>query len=450
MIDKFLTRIASYGKRTAFIEEENIYSYDKFCDLVDRKTQIFSELLASTAPKVIYLISEFSFQGTAALLALLKLNHVVVPISQYALESLEIYKGIARPDVVVDFSRPENPIIYYQHGDSYPELVRKLLNANLPGMILFSSGSTGIPKGIVYDFSRVLARFSKPRNAYVAMPFLLFDHFGGVNTILGLLSSGGTAVIAKDRSPSSICECIQKNGVELLPATPSFLNQLLVGGYLSKYSLQSLKLITYGTEPMSDFVLGKISSKLGNVRFLQTYGLSEVGVLPTRSKGNDSLWIKIGGEGFLYKIVEGVLYIKSEFSMLGYLNAPNPFDQDGYFNTNDMVEVDGDYVKILGRKTDLINVAGLKVYPAEVEDFLLKHSDVLDAVVYGERNSLLGSIIVAKIYCHNSIDLVDFKRNLRNFCSEGLEKFKTPQKFIFVHQPMIGSRLKKPRVKSSN
>lgn len=56
-------------------------------------------------------------------------------------------------------------------------------------------------------------------------------------------------------------------------------------------------------------------------------------ILRSKSKGPDSLWVKIGGEGYETKIVKGVLWIRAESSMLGYLNAPNPFDAEGWFNT---------------------------------------------------------------------------------------------------------------------
>ena len=101
---------------------------------------------------------------------------------------------------------------------------------------------------------------------------------------------------------------------------------------------------------------------------------------PFRSQSRDdgSLWVRLVGEGFDLQVRAGRLWIKAQSSMLGYLNAPSPFDEDGWYNTHDVVEVDGPYVRILGRTTELINVGGQKVYPSEVESALLELHNVSD------------------------------------------------------------------------
>ena len=91
-----------------------------------------------------------------------------------------------------------------------------------------------------------------------------------------------------------------------------------------------------------------------------------------------------------------ILEIKSKSSMLGYLNALALTD-DGWFKTGDAVLTNGDYIKILGRKSELINVGGEKVYPQEVENVLLGHPLVEDATVYGEKNPIIGNIVCARI-----------------------------------------------------
>src|SRR5258708_9480558 len=84
------------------------------------------------------------------------------------------------------------------------------------------------------------------------------------------------------------------------------------------------------------------------IRLLQTYGLSEVGILRSSSRSSDSLWVKIGGDGFRTPGVDGMLEIKARSAMLGYLNAASPFTADGWFQTGGDVEVDGEYFRVLG------------------------------------------------------------------------------------------------------
>ena len=120
--------------------------------------------------------------------------------------------------------------------------------------------------------------------------------------------------------------------VELLPTSPTFLNLLLLSEEHQRHDLSSLKLITYGTEPMPAHTLQKVHALFPEVKLLQTYGLSELGILRSQSRESGSLWMRVGGEGFETKIVDGRLFIRASSAMLGYLNAPNPFDADGFFD----------------------------------------------------------------------------------------------------------------------
>ena len=147
-----------------------------------------------------------------------------------------------------------------------------------------------------------------------------------------------------------MCAAIERFQVQILPTSPTFLNLLLLSGAYERHDLSSLELVTYGTEVMPEPTLARLHEILPRVRLLQTYGLSEVGILRSKSKSSDSLWVKVGGEGFQTRIVDGMLEIKAQSAMLGYLNAPSPFSEDGWFKTGDAVEVEGEYIRILGRQ----------------------------------------------------------------------------------------------------
>ena len=91
----------------------------------------------------------------------------------------------------------------------------------------------------------------------------------------------------------------------------------------------------------------------------------------TKTKDDNSLSMKIGGEGFKVKIINNTLYVKSISNMIGYLNAKQPFDKNGWINTGDKVKVEKNgYITILGRKSDIINIGGEKVFPQEIENIL--------------------------------------------------------------------------------
>ena len=113
---------------------------------------------------------------------------------------------------------------------------------------------------------------------------------------------------------------------------------------------------------MPKSTLSRLNHLFPDIKFQQTYGLSEVGILRSKSLDSKSLWVKVGGEGYETRIRENKLEIKSKSAMLGYLNADNPFTKDGWFKTGDLVEVKGDYIKIIGRESEMINVGERKYF----------------------------------------------------------------------------------------
>jgi acyl-CoA synthetase (AMP-forming)/AMP-acid ligase II len=231
----------------------------------------------------------------------------------------------------------------------------------------------------------------------------------------------------------------------VLPTTPTFLRLLLIADAVGRYDLSSLKVITYGTEPMPPSTLTAIREALPWVQFKQTYGLSEVGILPTRSRDSGSVWLKLGDAGFEHKIIDGVLWIRSPSAMLGYLNASSPFDAGGWFNTQDLVEKDGEYIRILGRKSELINVGGEKVHPTEIENVLLQLDNVKDVTVRGQPNPITGEVVAAKITPLVQEESDALKRRVREFCRARLERYKTPAIIEVVMEDQHSVRFKKSR-----
>lgn len=280
----------------------------------------------------------------------------------------------------------------------------------------------------------------------VAIAFLMLDHFGGINTLLAILGGLGTVVTVPDRSVSRICQAIEAHRVEVLPTTPSFLNALVRSNAVECFDLSSLKRITYGTEVMPQGTLDRVSRMFPGVALQQTYGLSELGVLRSKSRDDGSLWVQLGGDGFRTRIVNGTLWIKSDFAMIGYLNAPSPFDADGWLDTQDLVQVDGDWLRILGRDSDLINVAGQKVYPAEVEQAILEVDGIEDAAVFGEPNPIVGQIVVARVVTARPESVAALKLRIRQACAPSLAAFKLPTKIILADRAdLYSARLKKKR-----
>jgi long-chain acyl-CoA synthetase len=206
-----------------------------------------------------------------------------------------------------------------------------------------------------------------------------------------------------------------------------------------------LRLVTYGAEPMPQSTLERLREAFPDLKLQQTYGLIEVGVMRSKSREDGSLWVKLGGEGYETRVVDGILQIKTRSTILGYLNAPTPITEDGWFVTGDAVLQDGEWFRILGRKSELINVGGEKVYPAEVESVIQSMGDVEEATVYGESNALMGHIVCAKVRTRVPVEADEFAVRVKQHCGERLERFKVPVKVQVVDEYQFGERFKKIR-----
>jgi acyl-CoA synthetase (AMP-forming)/AMP-acid ligase II len=131
--------------------------------------------------------------------------------------------------------------------------------------------------------------------------------------------------------------------------------------------------------------------------------------------------------------------------MLGYLNVPSPFGEEGWFNTGDMVEREDDYVRILGRKSEMINVGGEKVHPTEIENVIQMMEGVEDVTVKSEPNPIVGQMVVAQVKISTNETGAEFKKRLRAFCKDKLANYKIPQKVTIISSPTHGDRYKKMR-----
>ena len=381
---------------------------------------------------------DYGLATVSTFLALFEIKAIAVPISIGAKAELSTLAAEAQMEFWLDMETLQVSSMRAQPA-GHP-LVLGLRETDNPGLIVFTSGSSGRPKAILHDVERVASKFVTLRQGWRMVLFLLIDHFGGFNTLLACLAYGGTGVCVNSRKPSDVCAAIASAHAELLPTTPTFLSVLIASGAWRKNDLSSIKLITYGAEPMPERVLKQLPMMFPTANFKQTYGLSELGVLQSVSPEKGSLWLRVGGQDFETKVVDGILHIKSRSSMLGYLNAESPIDEDGWMNTGDMVEEEGDLIKVTGRQSDVINVGGQKVFPAEVEAVLLECPQVAEATVYAISHPMLGQVVGAKLSL--LIDTDDGSGVLaiiKAHCKSHLQRYKIPMRFELVGLDQHGS-----------
>ncbi len=411
--------------------------YQQWLQLLDRKNVAPGTVVAFEA--------DFSPGQLALFLALVEKACVLVPISSASGRQKEQFIATAQVEYEITGGSADNLELTATGRSADHSLYGKLRSSGHPGLVLFTSGSTGQSKAAVHDFLPLLSKFTKKRRTLRTVAFLLYDHIGGINTMLYTVSNGGCLIALENRNPDYVLEMVERHGAQLLPTSPTFINLILLSESYKQHNLSSLRLITYGTEPMPQSTLGKIREVLPHVELSQTYGLTEVGILRSKSRSADSLWVKVGGEDFETKVEDGVLLIKARSSMLGYLNAESPFNKDGWLNTGDLVEQDGEYIRFLGRESEIINVGGEKVFPAEVESVLLELDNVAEALVYGEKNPITGNIVCARVRLNSAEPRREFARRLKQFCGSRLDRYKIPVRVVLTDNRQYTSRFKKDR-----
>ncbi|MDA9662051.1 fatty acid--CoA ligase family protein [bacterium] len=405
-----------------------------FKDLFEKNSNILKDISEGS---VVAIIGDFSASTINILIRLIDLKTIIIPLTKENRPNHEYFFEQASVDYVI-----ENNKITKLKNPKKNSLLEKFRLTKSPGIVFFSSGTTGRPKAILHDLNIFLKRYSEPRPAYKTLNFLLFDHIGGLNTLFHTLFNKGQVVIPYARTVSEIINDIEKYKVELLPTTPTFLRMLVMDDELNTKRLKSLKVITYGSEMMDENTLLRLNKILPNVKFKQTYGMSEISILRVKSENNKSLWIKIDSDELEIKISRKVLFIRSKIKMFGYLNNKSPFDKNGWYNTNDLVEKKGQFIKIVGRSKQIISIGGLKILPSEIERIALQHPLIKDVKAKGVSNPITGQHIEIVCEPKKKVKPDIFRQKLRSHFDLNLDPAIKPIKII-IKKIEISHRFKK-------
>jgi len=411
--------------------------------IMDGREIYFDEILNSSQDHlssisrgdVVALIGDFDAGSIADMINLIDMGAIIVPLSPLTSEDHEYFFGTAAVNWVV--TEGSSKKIAEKKSN---ELLDNLRSKEHAGLVLFSSGTTGRPKAILHDLTLFLKRFNTPRPTLRTLAFLLFDHIGGINTLLHTLFNTGTVICTSNRDIQNVVKLCNDFEIEVLPTTPTFLRLMLISGAIPEQIPKTLKVITYGTERMDEGTLKSLCRLLPQVDFRQTFGMSELGILRVKSKSRDSLFMRIGGEGVEWKVENELLLIRSESRMLGYLNAPSPFDEEGWYQTNDLVHVEDDYIKVVGRNNDIVNVGGLKFLLSEVERVAYANPDVELATAKAIPNPITGQHVEITIQIQG--ERVVSIENLKKYFSETLPNHMRPRKII-LDEINVGHRHKK-------
>jgi acyl-CoA synthetase (AMP-forming)/AMP-acid ligase II len=446
-INKFIDTIRNFGDRNAIYEGNEIHTY---LDLYN-KILFFNKKLTETkiiSGEFVFILGDYSLESIALFFSLTINNNIIVPITSENKDEINERFEVANPNWIINLK--DNSYTYFPENSEAERhnILINLIQQKIAGLILFSSGSTGKPKAMVHNLENLLSNYeAKKAKEINFLVFLMFDHIGGLNTLFNCLSMGVSITIPSNRNPIDISKLIQQNKINVLPASPTFLNLMLIGDVFDNFDFSSLKMITYGTEAMPETLLFKLKAKLPRVKFLQTFGTSETGIAKTSSLSSSSVFLKFDDPNQEYKIVEDELWLRSKTQVLGYINHSNDnFTDDGWFKTGDRVEETSDgFIKIVGRTKEIINVGGEKVMPSEVESVILELDSIRDCIVRSEKNTITGQMVCAEVVLKDGFLFKNEKILIKKYCKQRLDAYKVPVRIVEIDAVLFTNRFKKNR-----
>jgi len=306
--------------------------------------------------------------------------------------------------------------------------------------IIPTSGTTNIPKLVAHTFNS-LTRTTKS-NIELGHKYrwgLVFDiyRFSGIQVFLQAMLSGSTLIVSE--SNMSISETVNhlvSNKCNALSGTASFWRKIL----MSKESNGlDLDVITLGGEIADENILQALKAKFPNAKIIHIYASTEAGVGFSVHDGYAGFPLE-----YLQNVTNGVglrisdkntLMLKSEKQIQKYIGDNKLYEDDGFIDTGDIIEIKNDRVYFLGRDSGSINVGGNKVQPEEVEQTLLSSGLIYSAYVYPKKNPMMGNIVCADVVLKDKIaDKQTIKLELLKYCREKLENFKVPAILKFVDE----------------
>ncbi len=464
-----------FSGKTAFEWEGGFLSYGDLLHQSNIVGQYLKEHL-STPRQNVGLLCPNTINFPFGLFGLLGAGHVAVPLNP-----------LLKPEEAATLlSHAETPVLLYdpllkelaeataklanvpiqpmaipeilQNGNLNPSNLDPEVNPEDLSMILYTSGTTGDPKGVMlshlniysnYDgFTKVL-QFNEDDTFPCILP--LFHTFAMTVILFGALLKGSRVILFPQFVPQKVIEVIMKEPNVILVAVPPMI--YMITHFTPKENAKNHKIrhLVSGGGPLPQDVAKAFVKKFDH-ELLEGYGLTETSpVVATNRPGQNRMGtigtplpgieVDVRDENgkTLGNGVIGELCVRGDNVMMGYYKnsvmTQEAFFEDGWFRTGDMAVKDEDgYLQIVGRLKDVIVCGGENIYPREIEEILLRHPGVLEAAVVGEPNKLRTEIPHAFLVLQDEVKDKVTVSELRKYCREHLAEYKVPEEFTFIDE----------------
>jgi acyl-coenzyme A synthetase/AMP-(fatty) acid ligase len=322
-------------------------------------------------------------------------------------------------------------------------LARPRLDRQPTEWVLFTSGTTGVPKMVAHSLAGLTGAIKSgaARDGSVVWgTFYDIRRYGGLQIFLRAIHDGGSLILSDAKEPvGDFLVRLGRRGVTHMSGTPSHWRRALMSPCAREMSPRYVRL---SGEIADQAILDNLAGFYATARIGHAYASTEAGVGFDVNDGREGFPASlIGAPGEVeMKVVDGSLRIRSPRTAFGYVGAgaPTLADPDGFVDTGDMLERLGDRYHFAGRKGGIINVGGLKVHPEEVEGVINRHPQVRMSLVHSRKSPITGAIVVAEVVLRDEAkaERADAGGALRgeilDLCRARLAQHKVPAMIRFV------------------
>ncbi|WP_169796954.1 class I adenylate-forming enzyme family protein [Janibacter corallicola] len=334
------------------------------------------------------------------------------------------------------------------------------VGADDPALILYTSGTTGRPKGAVLTHRSMIAAASGQVERLgtttddVYLCVMPFNHVGGITcSVTAALSTGSTVVLPSAFSPAGALADIEKHRVSLFAGVPTMWSLMLAHPTFETTDTSTVRLAIIGGSNVEPTMAAEMLAAFPEARLFNLYGLSESSGASVMSAPDDSVEqvsssIGTALTGIEAKVVgltghdvpageEGELHLRGESTTTGYWGRPEEASQTvldgGWLRTGDMVTMDSDgHIHMRGRLKEMFIQGGYNVYPVEVENVLTAHPAVAMAAGIGVPDAVLGEVGCYYVVLRSGHEVTE--EDLRDHCRGQVADYKVPQQIIVVDE----------------
>lgn len=473
-MQQFIQQANQHLQQTAIIDNNGNYTYQQLLQasaefaslLLNNKTDLQEQRVAFMVnPGFDYVKTQWAVWRAGGIAVPLCLSHPL-PSLQYVLEDTESSILVVSPqyEALLKNLAAEKSIrlIVLSANDAVPETTLPLVTAERRAMILYTSGTTNLPKGVVTTHANLQAQITTLINAWqwssndkIVCILPLHHVHGIVNVVSCALWSGASCRFLPEFDAAALFSLFKSGALTLFMAVPtiyfkliSYYEALPAAEQIELTSaMQQFRLMVSGSAALPVTVMEKWKT-ISSHTLLERYGMTEIGMAISNPYNGERKagYVGLPLPGVQIRLADehyndapanepGEILVKGDNVFNEYWNKPEAtkkeFTTDGWFKTGDMAVAENGYYRIMGRSSvDIIKSGGYKISALEIEEVLRTHLQIKDCAVVGLENEEWGEVVAAALVIHNN-DAIDTNA-LNTWIRERMPAYRVPRKYIVV------------------